>query len=462
MAMTMAQLRRQVQGVVLTPDAPGFAEEIAVFNTAIAHHPVIVVGAETETDVVAAVNFAAANHLGVAVMSTGHGQFLDADGAVLITTRRMNSVRIDQVERVATLSAGVRWRQVLDDAASYGLAPLSGSTSAVGVIGYLLGGGLGLLARKYGFAADHILRLRVVTADGAVRTADRYTNPNLFWAIRGGKGNFGIVTEVQIRLFPVTEVYAASVYFDADSIGPVLRRYAHWTRRMAEEITTSIAILRVPDLPDLPVELRGRTLAHLRFVAVINGSGQNADPVTVLEPMLAAGRIVRREIGRRPYNRLDFVHDDVVEPLPIWQRSGQLHALSDDVIEVILAATGPGADCRLTMVEIRHLGGALRRPPLPGNAVAGRDAAFSILFLGLAFEPVAKEVTDNGDKVMRQLGPHLTGRKLVNWLGWATAPEEVGEAWDERTRQRLLAIKSEIDPENVFRFGHPLVAAPRT
>lgn len=452
------ELEREVHGVVLAGDDARASVELTGFNTAVSHRPKVIVGAACEADIERAVSFATAHDLGVAVMSTGHGQFLPADDAVLITTRRMGSVVVDPSARSATLQAGVRWRQVLDVAAEHGLAPLSGSSSAVGAIGYLLGGGLGLVARKHGFAADHIVTLRVVGADGCAHDVNADTDPELFWAIRGGKSNFGVISEVTIRLFPISEVLAGTAYVDAASIGPVLRQYAAWTNDLPEEITSSVAVLRLPDQPDVPAPLRGRTVGHVRFVACHEDADARAGARELLDELLAVGTVLWQDVGPRRYCELDHIHADPTDPVPIWQRSGQLRSLDATTIEAILNAVGPETECPLAMVEIRHLGGALERAAEPANAVAGRDGAFSILFLGLRFPDIADDVVRSGEAAVQQIRPHMTGRSLLNWLGCATSSEDVCAAWDEPERHRLLAAKQRLDPNNVFRYGHPLVA----
>jgi FAD/FMN-containing dehydrogenase len=462
MSLAIEELKREVRGLVLNEDSELLVEEIAGFNTAANHRPAVVVGATCEQDVEAAVRFASQFGLGVGVQSTGHGQFLPGAGGVLVTTKRMDSITVNPGARTATLGAGVRWRQVLDAAAAHGLAPMSGSSSSVGAIGYMLGGGLGLLARKHGFAADHITRVRLVTADGHTREVDPEHEPDLFWAVRGGKGNFGVVTEVEIGLLPISEVFAASIYYSALGVERVLRTYAAWVEDLPEEVTSSIAVLRLPDMPDIPTELRGQTVAYLRYVSCSGGPDASSDRAASanLTEMLTAGRVLWQEIGRRSYSDLDHVHADPVDPLPLWQRSAQLRTLSDDVVSAILAAVGPRTECPLAMVEIRHLGGALARPASPPNAVAGRGGAFSLLLLGIPQPGLEKQVADEGAAVLHRLRTHLTGRSLVNWLGCATTPDEVAEAWEPEDRARLLAIKSSVDPQSIFRYGHPLAVHP--
>ena len=185
--------------------AAGVAEA-AGFNTAVVHRPDLVVAARAVADVAAAVAHARRTGTRVAVQATGHGAARPLEGGVLVSTRAMQEVSVDPVARTARVAAGVRWRAVIDAAAPYGLAPLSGSSSGVGAVGYTLGGGMGHLGRRHGFSADHVRRVELVTADGRIRSVTADSDPELFWAVRGGQARFGIVTELEIDLVPVPEV----------------------------------------------------------------------------------------------------------------------------------------------------------------------------------------------------------------------------------------------------------------
>ncbi|MBM0126732.1 FAD-binding oxidoreductase [Pimelobacter simplex] len=448
-------LASSIDGIVTRPDNERFLASTRGFNLAHRHRPALVVEPANTDDIRAAIQFAGTHQLPVAVQATGHGQFLETTNALVLLTHQLSSVTIDERARTATIGAGTRWRRVLDAAAPYGLAPLSGSASTVGAIGYLLGGGVGLLARKYGFGADSILHLKMIGADGVETRVGPDQHADLFWAIRGGKSNFGIVTEVTIRLVPVSEVFAASVYLDASSIDPVLRRYADWSRSAPDDVTSSFAILRPPDAPFVPEPLRNKTVAHLRWVDCSDEPSRQH--LRDLDSILAAGKAVLVHAGLRKPSDLDFVHDDPTEPCPIWERTAQTQSLSSSMIDTLLEHVGAQAASPLAMAEIRQLGGALRRQPEPPNAVAGRDGSYTMLLLGIGPPELLSAVADAGQGLLDALRPHLTGRSLMNWLGSATSPEQVRAAWEPATAARLQAIKAEVDPTNMFRFGHPIV-----
>ncbi|MER6825415.1 FAD-binding oxidoreductase [Streptosporangium sp. NPDC000563] len=444
-------LRHQIVGPVLTPGQDGYDEEIAGFNTAVPHRPALVVGATGAEDVAAAIRFAAAHSLPVAVQATGHGAVQAADGALLINTSRMREVTVDPSGRSARIGAGSRWADVIEQATPHGLAPLSGSSSGVGAVGYTLGGGIGPMSRTFGFAADHVREITVVTSDGTIRVTDRNTEPDLFWGLRGGKGSLGVVTSMVVDLFPVSTLYGGCLYFDAEDTPAVLHAYRAWTATLPETTTTSVAMLRLPPLPQLPPPLRGRFVTHLRFVHL--GDAQEAE--ALLAPMRAVAEPIFGEIGQMPFGAIDSVHRDPVDPMPAWDRGALLRELGEETLEALLAVAGPAADVPLAVVELRHLGGALGREPHLPNAVGGRDAAFSLLVIGAPVPELLDTVVPAvGGAVIDALAPWQTGGTQLNFHGSALAPADLSRAWPEPTLRRLAALKDRYDPTRMFRFGH--------
>src|SRR3954453_11037078 len=261
-----APLVAAVAGSVLLPGDAGYDDERAVFNLNHELGPAVIVVAESAADVQAAVAFAAGQPRPVLVKTTGHQMVGKAHGAVVIATRRMNDVAIDAVGRTARVGAGVLWSEVVEKAAEAGLAPLNGSNPTVGVSGYTLGGGLSpTLGRAHGYAADHVRSLDVVTADGELRHVDAQSDPELFWALRGGKGNFAVVTALEFDLFPVSHLYGGSIYFPGERTVDVLRAWAAWHPSTPETRVTSMGVMRMPSIPQVPEPLRGRFLVAIRI-----------------------------------------------------------------------------------------------------------------------------------------------------------------------------------------------------
>lgn len=442
------QLAHQVSGPVYFPGDEGFAAEIAAWNLATVHQPLVAVGATSAADVAAAVRWAAVRGLPVAVQATGHGAVAPTVGGVLITTRRMREVAVDSVRRTARVGAGATFAQVIAATAPYGLAPLCGSSSHVGVVGYTLAGGLGLFARRYGYAADHVRALHLVAADGRILVVDAMREPELFWAVRGGQGNFGVVTSLEIELVPVTTFHAGGIYFPGAAAAEVLHAYRDWTATLPDETTTSIAILRLPPLPQIPEPLRGQVVVHLRFVH-LGGADEGA---RLLAPMRAAATAIVDQVADMPITAADAIFQDPTDPQPGWHRGVLLTELNAQMVDRILAVAGPQADVPLAVVELRHLGGALSRPAEPANAVPARGAAYLLNVLAPMLPGLEEVVPACAAAVIEAAEPFTTPGVLLSYAGRAT-PEQVRAGWAEPERTRLMRVKATYDPGNRFRSG---------
>jgi hypothetical protein len=315
---SVAELADRIEGSVFAPDDAGYVEAIAGFNLRSQHRPCLVVAAAGAADVQAAVAFAAARDLPVGVMATGHQPFPAADGFLLVTTRAMRTVEIDAERGVARVGAGALWSDVVEPAQAEGLAPLNGSSPLVGVVGFTLGGGLSpFLGRSYGWAADHVVAIEVVTPDGALRRVSAEVEPELFWGLRGGRSNFGVVTELEIGLFPVTSFYGGGIFFPAEHVEAVVRAFPEVVRDAPDAFTCSVALLNFPPVPEIPEPLRGRFLAHVRVTHL--GSDEEAEKL--IAPFRAIGEGVLDTVGRHPYSAFALVHTDPADPFPYEDRA---------------------------------------------------------------------------------------------------------------------------------------------
>ncbi|MET7951096.1 FAD-binding oxidoreductase [Micromonospora sp. NPDC005324] len=446
------ELAADLQGPVLTPDDAGYAAETATWNLAVPQRPSVVVGATSDVEVQAAVRFAARFDLPVAVVATGHGAVHQSDGGVLINTRRMRGIAIDAAERSARVDAGVEWQEVVDAAAAHGLAPLAGSSPNVGVVGYTLGGGLSpSLGRRYGFAADHVTAVELVTADGVLRRVDADDEPELFWAVRGGKGNFGVVTALEFDLMPVSRLYGGGLYFAAEHVGPVLAEYRRLTADAPDELTLSFAFLRLPPLPFLPEPLQGRFSLHVRVAYL--GTAEEGE--RLLTGLRAVGPTLLDTVAEMPFTHIAGIHADPVDPLPVYERGAQLRELPAEAVEALVAVAGPQADLPVLMVEVRHLGGALAVDPKVPNAVGNRDAQFNVFAGSPGGPPEAAMLHAAIERVTDAVAPWATGRALLNFLTAADdTPELVATAFEPDTYERLRRVKRDYDPSNLFRHNH--------
>ncbi|MFJ8147043.1 bagremycin/ferroverdin biosynthesis FAD-dependent oxygenase BagG/FevA2 [Streptomyces sp. NPDC096048] len=444
-----AELSERLRGRVLLPGDDDFAPETDGFNQITEHAPdllAVVAGAE---DVREAVSFAAARGMPVAVQATGHGPSTAADGGLLISTRGMRGVHIDPVTRTARVEGGTQWFEVIEAAAEHGLAPLNGSSPLTGVIGYTLGGGLGLMARKYGYAADHVTALEIVTPDGQSHRATAEQDTDLFWAVRGGKGNFGVVTALEFGLVPVERLYGGGLFFAGEAAAEVLHAWREWTATVPEDLTSSLALLRLPDVESIPPFLRGRLTVHVRIAYL--GSAEDGDKL--VGPLRAAGPLVVDTLADMPYTRCGEIHNDPTEPIPYGERSMMLRELDEAAVGALLELAGPGADCIDLAVELRQLGGAVGRPPKTPNAVDHRDAAFALSTLSLP---------DNRPPlVVDGMAAWGTGRRYLNFLASPDAADLTESGYEPATYARLAEIKARVDPDNLFRFNHNIAPRPR-
>jgi FAD/FMN-containing dehydrogenase len=440
---------------IIRPSDDGYDTEQAGFQRAVEHRPALIVPARGPEDVRAAVELAAAEGRPVAVKATGHGVTTAADDqAVLVTTDRMTGVRIDAERRTARIEAGVRWGQVIEQAAHDGLAPLSGSSPEVGAIAYTLGGGLGLMSRRYGYAADHVRSIDVVTADGRSRHVTPDADPDLFWALRGGRDNFGVVTSLEVELVPVTRLYGGGLYFAAEHVGDVVEAYRRWTAAgLPEEMTSSIGLVPYPDLPMVPEPLRGRYVAHVRIAYL----GDEATGEELVAPLRAvAPRLIDR-VGGMPYTASGSIHNDPTQPHAYYGTSSMLRTLGAGDARTLLDLAGPDAPMP-AVVQIRHLGGALARPPAVPNSVGHRDAEFLLSVITF----VDGDPGPNRDldaRLRDALAPVAAGTNLNYLYGPAATPDAVRNAYEPDDYRRLTELKRTYDPTNTFRLNNNIPPA---
>ena len=434
-----------------------YAADVAGYNRLVTHRPRLVVGARTAADVVAAVRHAADAGLAVGVQATGHGVSVPADG-VLVSTRRMRGVRVDPAAATVRVAAGVRGRDLTAALVPHGLAPLGGSAPDVGVVGYHLGGGLPLLGRTFGYAADRVRSLDLVTADGVARTVSPTVEPDLFWAALGCRGSFGVVTALVTEALPLTSVLGGGLWFVGDGIGRAVRRYLEWSADLPDTMNSSVLLMRMPDLPVLPEPIRGRRVAHLRIAAV----GDPDAATALVAPLRAVGPVLDT-VAELPVGALGSIHDEPPGPVVFESRNALLRPLDPGAAAVLLEHAGADGDDGF-LVELRHLGGALARPD--GRAVVGRrDGAF-VLYTGSALpdptaDPAARERAAAAQARLHDaLAPWGVGAVTPAFLAGDRVPDaDLRAAYTAPDRARLLRVKRSWDPADMFRVAHVGTAA---
>ena len=455
---TLEALRAGLRGDAYVPGDEGYEEGRTAWNLNAHQHPALVVVAEGAADVVAAVLQAREEGLGVGVMATGHGVAAPADGGVLVNTSRMRGVRVDPETRTARVEAGAKWADLVPEAATHGLAGLQGSTSGVGIVGYTMGGGFGWLGRKHGFAADSVKEADVVTAEGELVKASAHENADLFWGLKGGGGNFGIVTSLEFALYPITHVYGGNLFYAVEKAEKVLELYARWSEDLPEEVTSAVAFLNVPPMPDIPEPLSGRSVITVRFC--YTGEGLEEMGEELLAPWRELGETkigepIMDTFGVMPYEMMDMISMDPVDPLGAYGHSDMLRDLSQETQKTLVKLAGAESNSPLIMLEARQLGGALSRPPADLNPMGRSDARFILNGIGATFSPeMAQAVQAYLAYVAEAVEPYASGAQYVNFMDLDGAtPERVKAAYSQGDWDRLVELKGRRDPENLFRFN---------
>ena len=427
----------------------------AAWNLAIDQAPAVVARPGDADEVAAVVTYACENGLRVAVQAEGHsaGPLTGVgEDTLLLKTGRMTKVEIDVENCRARVGAGAKWRDVSALASPQGLAGLSGSSAEVGVVGYMLGGGHGWLARKHGLACNSLIGAEVVTADGQLVRADRENEPDLFWALRGGGGNFGVVTALEFELYAVPELYAGMLTWPWERTADVLRAWREWASALPNDMSTWARILQVPPLPDIPEPVRGRQLVVVE-AAYLGAEEPGVDllrPLRELAPELDTFAAV-------PPAALGHLHMDPEDPVPFAMSGQLLDELPPAAIDTIVEAVGPDSRSPLLSLELRLLGGALTEAPPGAGALASLDHAFLSLGVGMVMDPdMASAISTHLDLVSTALEPWDSGVRYGNFID---VPIDARECYPPETFDRLQEIKARYDGDDLFRANHPIPCA---
>jgi FAD/FMN-containing dehydrogenase len=445
---TVQELREAVRGDLLTPADAEYDEARRVWNGAHDARPAMIVRCAGAADVIAAVGFARSNDLRIAVRGGGHSLpgFSTVDDGIVIDLSRMNDVRVDPFARRATVGGGSTWRDVDHETQAHGLATTGGLVSSTGVAGFTLGGGIGWTMRKFGLAADNLVAADVVTADGYLVHASEDENADLLWGLRGGGGNFGVVTQLEFDLHPLGQmVYAGLIFFPSAAAGDLLRTFREWAREAPDEITALVNLTTAPPLPAIPAEWHGKKVAVLAAVSsgpLEEGDGLVAALRGVAEPIVDL-------LGPMPYQTMQTLLD------PLWPhgihayfKATNLAQLDDDLIDTLCAIHlgSPGPQCE---IHVHQMGGAVGRVAEGATAFAERSMPFLLNAVTGWHDPAHGDShTEWARTVIAQASDSSTGRAYVNFLG---DPDAARSAYGDATYERLVALKNEYDPTNVFR-----------
>jgi FAD/FMN-containing dehydrogenase len=447
----LTQLRDLIDGDVVAPDDYAWDEVRQAWNLSVDQRPAAVALPECPEDVVAIVAFARENGLRVAPQGTGHGAAaLDSlEDTILLKTERMRHVTIDPDTRIARVEAGAIWIQVVEAAAEHGLAALAGSSPDVGVVGYTLGGGLSWLARKHGIGANQVTAIEVVTASGDFVRTDWANEPDLFWALRGGGGSFGIVTAIEFNLFPLDEVYAGILWYPVDRAAEVLKVWRAWTDDLPDEMTSVGRILQFPPIPEIPEPVRGQSFVVVEAI----WSGDPDEGERLLEPLRGLGPIMDT-VTTTPIEELSRLHMDPEGPAPGTGDGGMLDDVDGHLIDLFVEHV---VGTPILSAEIRHLGGAVARHSLQHGAVDAFEAPYIMYAVGIAPTPEAREVVDGAVGRLRDMLAPWEGEHT--YMNFAETRRKASSLFSSVSYHRLRRIKAIVDPTDMIRSNHPIPPA---
>jgi FAD/FMN-containing dehydrogenase len=445
------RLQSSLSGDVFVPGDPGYDDARGAWNLAADQSPAVVVVAESVADVVQAVRFARSQGMRIAPQGTGHGAvpLEPLEGVMLLKTSRLRDVHIYPATRSARAQAGAQWQDVTVPAGQLGLAALAGSSPNVGVIGYTLGGGIGWLARRYGLAANSVTAVELVTPEARLVRADAHHERDLFWAIRGGGGSMGVVTALEMTLYPVRELYAGALFFPIERSSEVLHTWRQWTDTVPDEVTSVGRILRFPPAPEVPEAVRGRALAVVEaaYLGDATSGAELIGPLRKLGPELDTFATI-------PVASLGQLHMDPEQPVPGISDGASLVDAPAAAIDTLVELAGPEVDSPLLVVELRHLGGALGRDA-PGAGAQPRIEANYVMFAG-GLTPTPERYKQVRASVRAVKDALTRWRASYDYYNFVETPAEADAVLPEASHQRLRQIKAMYDPDQLIVSAHPV------
>jgi FAD/FMN-containing dehydrogenase len=451
---TLAELRTRMLGSVIAPGDAGYENARRIWNHAIDKHPALVLRCSGVADVISGVQFACSEGLPVAIRGGAHSiaGFSTCDGGVVLDLSAMAAVRVDPRSRRALAQGGATWRQFDHETQAHGLATTGGQMSTTGIGGFTLGGGIGYLTRKYGLACDNLLSAEMVTAEGELVRASEDENADLLWALRGGGGNFGVVTELELALHPVgPEVLGGAVFYPGDQAAQVLAGWRDAIADAPDELTTVVNLTTAPPAPFLPEDVHGK-----KIVAVaVCWAGPRHEGEEVVRPLRALGSPVTDLLGPIPYVVLQQLIDPVWGPgAANYFTSAFLNELPDPAVETLADAhqrsAGLPATCEL---HVHQLGGAMARTAPGATAFSQRQPPY--LINCIARTPTAEGFEANRARARgtrEAMAKFGAGQMYVNYTGDADE-DKVRASYPAETYARLAAVKAHYDPVNRFRFN---------
>ncbi|RXZ45890.1 FAD-binding oxidoreductase [Agromyces binzhouensis] len=436
---------------VLSPGDDGWDEARATFNLLDDQRPELIALPRDAGQVVEAVALARRAGLRVAAQGTGHGASSrdTLAGAMLVNTSRMTEVEIDHAERRVRVGAAARWQHVAPMLSELGLAGLHGSSLDVGIAGYSMGGGIGWLTRRHGLQANAVRAIELVTAEGEPVRADADHHADLFWALRGGGGNFGIVTAIEFEVVSLPELAAGSFFFPIERASEVLRTWTRLLPSFPEELTTWVSLIHFPPTPDVPDVVRGQSFA----IVMAAHLGRESEARRLLRPLEALAPVMDT-LGPQEPIALGTLAMDPESPLPYRSTTALVDELPDEAADAIAGLGGAGG--ALAMLQVRHIGGAFGRRPEGAGARATLPGEILVFALGVPMDAESDAAVSRGlDGLDAVLEPLAVGE----YPNLVEHPVDASRFFDEATWARLRDVKSTWDPADLVRGNHHVPAA---
>ncbi|GIH26432.1 oxidoreductase [Acrocarpospora phusangensis] len=446
-----SELRKVVRGQVHVAGDAGFDAARSAWDTSVEQRVRAVVEVADAADAAALVRYAREAGIGVATQPLGHAPS-SFDDAILVRTKHLSDIQILPDQRLAKVGSGALWTDVLAQSAKHGLTGLAGSTTHVSATGFTLGGGVSWFGRKHGFAANHVRAFEVVDADGVQRRVTADSDPDLFWALRGGGGDFALVTSLEFDLFPSHDLYGGRILWPAARAREVMAAFREVTASAPEELSTWFSLIQFPPFPELPEPLRGLSAVAID-VTYLGATEEAAGLLAAFDRVPGAIMDTRGQISAA---HLGDICAEPTEPTAAVIRTELLTHVDEEISTALLTAAGPGTVAPMAVVQVRHLGGALSRAADSDGACGHLPEPYLLFMVGiLPFPELAGPVEERRRSIVRAVAPALSGRRPFTFLGHSESAES---AFPPATLDRLRAIKTARDPQSVFRSNHPVHA----
>jgi hypothetical protein len=439
-----------IAGRVATPEDSDWDQARAAWNLAADQRPAAVAFAESAEDVVVTVRFAVEHGLRIAAQGTGHGAapLAPLEGTILLKTERMRGIEVDPEAQTARVEAGVLVLELSEAAGAHGLSTMPGSSPDVGVTGYTLGGGLSWLGRRHGFACSRVRAIELVDAGGEPRRVDAENDADLFWALRGGGGGYGVVTALHLDLLPIAELYAGALVFPAEVGADAVRTYRDWAATLPDEITSVVRFVTPPPIPDVPEPIRGRPLLTIDAACI----GSQEEGEGAIAPLREIGETIMDTFAWMPAAGLCRIHMDPENPVPGIGEGQTIRELPDEAIDAFVGVAGPGSGSPLLLSELRHLGGALGRPNANGGALSHLDAGFVMYSVGMPMTPeLGEAIPAHLRRIDEAMNPWATDGGYYNFT---EGPCDVDAILPPEVCDRLGEVKRKWDPEDRIVANH--------